>query len=98
MSDTPVETVWFTDGIPTRVRHADGQESRSTNGYEWVPSPKVFTLEAEGEAPRPVDLAEFYRDNDLEPEEVNAIGRMQPGDEKSFGGGAGVLFTLRRVS
>jgi hypothetical protein len=71
---------------------------RSLKAARFAPDPKVFTLEAEGEAPRPIDLAEFYRDNDLEPEEVNAIGRMQPGDEKSFGGGAGVLFTLRRVS
>lgn len=70
------------------------QESAcSVNEPTWKPAPKVFTLDGE-----PLDLADFVVVNDLEPEQVNAIGAMEPGDEMTFGGGAGALFVLRRVS
>lgn len=62
------------------------------------PAPKEFALVDEAGHTARVDLADFYVVNDFEPETVNAIGRMQPGDEMSFGGGAAPLFILRRLS
>lgn len=46
----------------------------------------------------PVDLGEFCRDNDLEPEQVNEIGRLEVDGEIVYGGGAAPLFILRRVA
>lgn len=49
-----------------------------------------YTLDGE-----PINLGEFYAANDLDAEEVNAIGALKPGEEHLFGGGAAPLFVLR---
>ena len=44
-----------------------------------------------------LELSGFLDANpDLEPDEVQAIRALQPGDEMCFGGGAAALFVLRR--
>lgn len=58
-----------------------------------LPAPKMFTLDGE-----PCDLAELARDNDLEPETLNAIGALEVGQVLTLGGGAGADFALRRES
>jgi hypothetical protein len=70
---------------------------RTTNEYGFS-ALKTFTLvDSDGLSSR-VRIAEFCDDNGLEASEVNRIGRMQAGDEVSFGGGAAPLFVLRRTS
>lgn len=44
-----------------------------------------------------VDLADFLKVNDLEPDEVNRIGRLEVGEAVMFGGGAAPLYALRRM-
>jgi hypothetical protein len=46
----------------------------------------------------PVDLGEFVRDNDFEPEQVNEIGALAVDEEIVYGGGAAPVFILRRVA
>jgi len=67
------------------------------------PAPKTFALvdvDAAGVVdPDPeLDLSAFYVDNDLGPDDANAIGRLNPDEEHRLGGGAGVLFAVRRLS
>jgi hypothetical protein len=68
---------------------------------DWQQAPKKFLLSEDPADPlngEEVDLAAFYVDNDLDPDEVNRIGRMQVGDVVMLGGGAAPLFALARVA
>jgi hypothetical protein len=64
-----------------------------------APREKQFALldEDEGVIESDVNLGEFAVENDLEPEELNAIGRLAVGDDFRMGGGAAPIFLLRRV-
>lgn len=52
---------------------------------------KSYRLDGE-----PVDIKEFLADNEegLDPEEVDNILALRPGESVSFGGGAAPIFTL----
>lgn len=58
-----------------------------------------YTARYEGDAEpgNPIDLGEFAVLNDLEPEDLNAIGALGVGEEWTFGGGAAVAIIVRRV-
>lgn len=45
-----------------------------------------------------LDLGAFYADNDLDPEDVNAIGALAVGADYVMGGGASPIFVVRRVA
>lgn len=43
-----------------------------------------------------LDLADFYAENDLDPETVNAIGALRIGERANVAGGAsGIIFVVR---
>ncbi len=45
-----------------------------------------------------LDLSDFYVLNDIEPDAVNAIGKLDVGQEHQMGGGAGAWFAVRRLA
>jgi hypothetical protein len=60
----------------------------------------LIVSNAEGTDPQTteaIDLGEFYAANDLDPEDVNAIGALAVGEEHRMGGGAAPIFAIRRA-
>jgi len=58
---------------------------------------ELWDLDAATLEDRDVDLAEFFRANDIGPDVANEIGALAVKDSRHFGGGAATLYALRRV-